>query len=357
MTRLSLKSLALLGIAGAALLTACSKTQTQSTFNPVGDVASQQLDLLWIVIGGAIFVLVTVQGALIYTLIRFRRKPEHGNAIPEQTHGNTPLEIAWTVAPAIVLAIVAVPTVTTLIDLAEEPPADALHITAVGHQWWWEFQYPEQDLTASNELHIPVGRPVSITLESADVIHSFWIPKIAGKVDMVPNHTNTLPTFTVPAGYEGTYLGQCAELCGTAHALMRFRVVAQSPADFEAWVAAQKAPPEESTEALAQAGSEVFTGAGACTLCHIVAGTNLELEETTPRVRKGPNLTHYASRTTLAAGILENTPHNLRRWLEDPEELKPDNLMSAEAPVYTAPAQALDNAEIDALVAYLQSLK
>ena len=357
MTRFSLKVVALLGVAGVALLTACSKTQTQSTFGPVGDVASKQLDLLWIVIGGAIFVLVTVQGALIYTLIRFRRKPEHGNAIPEQTHGNTRLEIAWTVAPAIVLAIIAVPTVMTLVDLAEEPPADALHILAVGHQWWWEFQYPGQDLTASNELHIPVGRPVSITLESADVIHSFWIPKIAGKVDMVPNHTNRLPTFTVPAGYEGTYLGQCAELCGTAHALMRFRVIAQSPADFEAWVAAQQAPPVESTAEQALAGMEVFRGAGACTLCHIVDGTNLELEETTPRVRKGPNLTHYASRATLAAGMLENTPHNLTRWLQDPNELKPDNLMSAEAPVYVTPTLALDDSQIAALVAYLQSLK
>lgn len=357
MNRFSLKVLGLLGVAGAALLAACSKTQTQSTFSPVGDVAQRQEDLLWVVIVGALIVLFAVQGALIYTIIRFRRKPEHGNAIPEQTHGNTRLEIAWTAAPIIVLAVIAVPTVMTLVDLAEEPPADALHIRAVGHQWWWEFQYPEQDLTASNELHIPVGRPVSITLESADVIHSFWIPKIAGKVDMVPNHTNTLPTFTVPAGYEGTYLGQCAELCGTAHALMRFRVIAQSPADFEGWVAAQQAPPVESTEALAQSGMEVFRGAGACTLCHIVDGTNLELEETTPRVRKGPNLTHYASRTTLAAGMLDNTPHNLALWLQDPDELKPDNLMSAEAPVYLTPALALDDGQIDALVAYLQSLK
>ena len=357
MTRLSLKVLALLGMAGVALLAACSKTQTQSTFSPVGDVAKDQEFLLWVVIIAAIFVLVTVQGALIYTLIRFRRKPEHGNAIPEQTHGNTRLEIAWTVAPVIVLAIVAVPTVDTLVDLAQEPPADALHITAVGHQWWWEFQYPEQDFTASNELHIPVGRPVSITLESADVIHSFWIPKIAGKVDMVPNNTNTLPTFIVSAGDEGTYLGQCAELCGTAHALMRFRVIVQTPADFEAWVAAQQAPPVEPTSELAQSGMEIFVGAGACTLCHIVGGTNLELEETTPRVRKGPNLTHYASRQTLAAGMLDNTAHNLTRWLEDPNELKPDNLMSAEAPVYITPALALDDSQIAALVAYLQSLK
>ena len=262
MTRLSLKMLTLLGVAGLALLAACSKTQTQSTFNPVGDVASKQEALLWVVIVAALFVLVTVQGALIYTVIRFRRRPGDGNAIPKQTHGNTPLEIGWTVAPAVVLAIIAVPTVMTLVDLAEEPPADALHIRAVGHQWWWEFQYPEEDLTASNELHIPVGRPVSITLESADVIHSFWIPKIAGKVDMVPNHTNRLPTFTVPAGSEGTYLGQCAELCGTAHALMRFRVIAQSPGDFQAWVAAQQAPAVESTAELAQAGQEIFGGGG-----------------------------------------------------------------------------------------------
>ena len=340
---------------GVLLLTACSKTQTQSTFNPVADVAAKQLDLLLWVPGAAIFVMVVVQGALLYTIIRFRRKPGQ-DALPVQTHGNTRLEIAWTIAPVILLAGLAVPTVSTLWELDKEPPADALHVRAIAHQWWWEFQYTDHGFVTANELRVPVGRPVSIQLESEDVLHSFWVPKIAGKVDMVPGYVNRLPTFTIDPNSEGTYLGQCAELCGTSHALMRFRVIAHSDADFLDWISGQQAPATASDQAAVVEGLAVFRGAGACTLCHIVDVTDLETESSTPRVRTGPNLAHFASRTTLAAGLLDNTAENLEDWLRNPDKLKPDNLMFKEAPVYAIPALALDEQQIGALVAFLRSL-
>ena len=185
-------------------LVSCTPDHPQSTFDAVGDVAALQLNLFMWILWAAVIVFVIVEGALIYTLIRYRRRP--GDGIPKQSHGNTKIEIAWTLAPAIVLAVVAVPTVTTLIDLSGAPPDNALHVRAIGHQWWFEFEYPEQGVTTANELHVPVGRPVSVTLESKDVIHSFWIPKVVGKVDMVPNHVNRLPTFVIPEDKPGEFI-------------------------------------------------------------------------------------------------------------------------------------------------------
>lgn len=340
---------------GLLLFAACSKTSTQSTFNPVADVAAKQLDLLLWVTGAAIVVMVLVQGALVYTIVRFRRKPGD-DTLPVQTHGNTRLEIAWTIAPVILLAGLAIPTVSTLWELDKEPPSDALHVRAIAHQWWWEFQYTDHGFVTANELRVPVGRPVSIQLESEDVLHSFWVPKIAGKVDMVPGYVNRLPTFIIDPDSEGTYLGQCAELCGTSHALMRFRVIAHSDADFSDWISGQQMPATVSGRDGVEEGLAVFRGAGACTLCHLVDVTDLETEGSTPRVRKAPNLAHFASRTTLAAGLLDNTSENLEDWLRNPDKLKPDNLMFKEAPVYTNPALALDEQQIAALVTFLRSL-
>ena len=169
-------------------LISCTPDHPQSTFDAVGDVAKRQLNLFMWIFWAAVIVFIIVEGALIYIVFRYRRRP--GDGLPKQTHGNTKIEIAWTLAPAIVLAVVAVPTVTTLIDLSGAPPDNALHVRAIGHQWWFEFEYPEQGVTTANELHVPVGRPVSVTLESKDVIHSFWIPKEVAKVDMLPNHLN-----------------------------------------------------------------------------------------------------------------------------------------------------------------------
>ena len=329
-------------------LVSCTPDHPQSTFDAVGDVAKRQLNLFMWIFWAAVIVFVVVEGALIYTVVRYRRRP--GDGIPKQTHGNTKIEIAWTLAPAIVLAIVAVPTVTTLIDLSGAPPDNALHVRAIGHQWWFEFEYPEQGVTTANELHVPVGRPVSVTLESKDVIHSFWIPKVVGKVDMVPNHVNRLPTFVIPEDKPGMYLGQCAELCGTAHALMKFRVIAETNEEFDNWVRLQNEPGRAPSTELQQKGYDLFVGKGSCLACHTVEGTIAQS-------KTGPSLTHFGSRTSLGAGLVENTPDNLALWLDNPDNLKPGTIMASNAIIYRDPSQGLTDSEIESLVAYLKGLK
>jgi len=314
-------------------------------FDSVGDVARKQQTLFMWILWAAVLVFIVVEGVLIYVVMKFRRRPQ--DRIPRQVHGNRNLEIAWTIAPIIV---VAVPTISTLIDLAAPAPEDALHIRVIGHQWWWEFVYPDQDLIIANEVHIPVGRPISMTLESADVIHSFWIPKIVGKVDMIPNRINKLPTFIVPEEAPGIYFGQCAELCGTAHALMKFRVTAQSDGDFQNWIENQKTPSEVPITDPERIGHDLFNGQGLCLTCHTVRGT-------TAQGKIGPDLTHFGSRSTLGAALLPNTSEHLTQWLEDPEDLKPGNIMARDAAIYIDPNLRLDSEEIESLVSYLKSLK
>ncbi len=345
--------LAIVGLAVLLVLLAvgCDASNNQSTFDADGPVARSQLTLFYWIFWTAVFVFIVVGGVLVYAAIRFRRKP--GDPDPEQTHGNTPLEIGWTIAPALVLAVVAVPTVTTVFYNANPPEPGSLTIDVVGHQWWWEFNYPHPDgsdamTVVSNELHIPTDEVININLESKDVLHSFWIPKIAGKVDLVPNHPNQM---WILAEEPGEYYGQCAEFCGVAHSNMRFRVFAHPREEFDEWLAAQAQDAAVPTDPLAVAGKNLFEGDARCWSCHTVAGS--------PRARgeQGPNLTHVASRSHLAAGIMENTQANLRRWIEDPEAVKPGNLMSRDAEVYNDPTRELSEADVSALVAYLRGLK
>ena len=345
--------LAIVGLAVLLVLLAvgCTPEHNQSTFDTAGPVARSQLTLFYWILWTAVFVFIVVEGILIYAAVKFRRKP--GDPDPEQTHGNTPLEIGWTVAPALILAVVAVPTVTTIFDNANSPDPDSLTIDVVGHQWWWEFNYPHPDgsdatTVVSNELHIPVDEVININLDSKDVLHSFWIPKIAGKVDLVPNHPNTM---WILAEKPGEYYGQCAEFCGVAHANMRFRVIAHPQEEFDTWLTAQAQDAAVPTDPLAIAGKNLFEGDARCWSCHTVAGS------TRARGEQGPNLTHVASRGHIAAGIMENTQANLRKWLEDPADVKPGNLMARDAEVYNDPARELTEADISALVAYLRGLK
>ena len=294
---------------------------------------------------------VTVGGVLLYSLIRFRRKP--GDADPPQIHGHKRLEIAWTIAPALVLAVVAVPTIITIFDNANSPEPGAMTVDVMARQWWWEFRYPHPDedaktVVTANELHIPVGEVVNITLDSKDVLHSFWIPKIAGKVDVVPNNMNTM---WIQADEAGEYLGRCAEFCGVSHANMRFRVIAEPRAEFDAWLTAQAGPGVIPVDPLAVEGKALFEGAAECGLCHTVSGSDRA------RGTKGPDLSHVASRRHIAAGLLENNKINLRKWLENPEDVKPGNIMYKDARVYTRPEKKLTEAQISALVAYLRGLK
>jgi len=338
-----------------ATLAACTPSHPQSTFYAAGDVAQKQLDLFIIIFWAAVVVFVLVQAALLFSVIRFRRKANDG--IPKQTHGNTTLEIAWTLAPAILLAVIAVPTITTLIDIEGDPPDNALHIEVVGHQWWFEFNYPEYGITAANELHLPVGRPVSLALHSDDVIHSFWIPKLAGKVDMIPNASNRLSFTPLEEGY---YYGQCAELCGVSHAQMRFRAIVDSESGFQEWVTMQQAPPTNPSIA----GMTTF-GVKGCGVCHTINGPDPEGVQNARMLGyvdggpmfPAPNLTHFGSRTTFAGGILDLNEENLWNWLEDPDKIKPGNHMASKAQVYTDPNSALTRDDIAVLVKFLLNLK
>ena len=331
------------------LLAGCTPSHSQSTFDTSGPVARSQLTLFYWIFWAAVFVFVTVVGFMLYTIIRYRRKP--GDPDPPQIHGHKKLEIGWTISPAIILVIVAVPTIFTLFDNANSPlpPEEGgMEVEVIAHQWWWEFNYPQHGVKTSNELHIPVDTVVNVKLVSKDVLHSFWIPKLAGKVDVVPNNENKM---WIQADDIGEYLGQCAEFCGVAHANMRFRVIAESEDDFNAWVTAQLAPGVTPLDPLAQDGQALFEGGARCFACHTVAGSKRS------RGTRGPNLTHLMSRGHIAAGLLENNQANLRTWLRDPDAVKPGNIMGRDALIYIEPENELTEPDILALVAYLQSLE
>ena len=295
--------------------------------------------LLVLVICAGIFLV--VGGLLAYTIIRFRRRPEDSGREPPQVYGSSQIELAWTVVPILIVFVLILVTARTIYDVqGAAPPADALNVTVIGHQWWWEIRYPQLGIVTANELHVPVSeptkrRPTFLTLESADVAHSFWAPQLAGKTDLIPNRTNRM---WIEPKQPGTYLGNCAEYCGTQHAHMLLRVIAHPPGEFEQWVAAQRQPPVEDPQV--QVGREVFFSTS-CVNCHTI-------NRTQARGTFGPDLTHLMSRDTLAAGAAPNTPETLRAWVRDPQTLKEGCLM---------PNMQLADTELDHLVTYLLSLK
>lgn len=320
----------------AALLTAGCTPGPQDALAPVGPVGAMESGLYNLIFGIAVVVFVIVEGLLIYAVLRYRQRP--GDGIPVQVHGNTKLEIAWTIIPVLILVGVAIPTLTTIASAAGTPPGrDVLNVKVIGHQWWWEFQYPDQNVVTADELHIPIGTKVALTVVSADVIHSFWVPKLGGKLQAIPNRVNTM---WFEADQAGTYHGQCYQLCGTSHANMRFIVVAESKADFAKWIADQQANAVTPSGGEAAKGAQVFA-TGPCVGCHTIRGTNA-------KAKIGPDLTHFGSRQTIAGAILENNPKNLAMWLHDPPAVKPGSLM---------PNYHLTNDQVNALVAYLESLK
>ena len=322
---------------GLALFTsACAANAPQDTNRPEGPIA-RQLDRLFdpvFLVAAVIFVL--VQGLVLYVSIRYRSRSDAD--APKQIHGHTALEITWTIIPALILAVIGVFTVATVFDINEiEKGPDVLTVDVVGHQWWWEYDYKDLDIVTANELHIPTGRRVELNLKSVDVIHSFWAPRLAGKVDVVPGRVNTM---ALEADRPGVYLGQCVEFCGIAHSRMRLRVVAQSPEDFEQWTLAQQRPAAAVGSSDAAEGAELFQSRG-CTGCHTVEGVS--------DAKIGPNLTHLHSRATFAGSLFDLTDQNLRKWLRDPQKEKPGNLMKLPVP--------LKEEEITKLIAYLRTLK
>ena len=329
------------------LFTACTESAPQSTLQPEGPVARQQDDLFRPVFWIATAVFVFVEGLILVIAVKFRHRKGR-DAIPTQVHGNKRLELMWTIIPTVILAGIAVPTIGTIFELSREPaPNERLDVTIIAHQWWWEVEYPGEHVITANEIHIPTGRPVYFTLESRNqgaeipVIHSFWVPKLGGKQDVVPGRINHV---ILEAEHPGTYLGQCAEFCGISHAYMRLRVIAHTPQDFDAWLANESSPAAEPSDALAQRGFELFQSfpGGSCMACHAING----LEGAAARI--GPDLTHLAARETFAGAIADLTPEELRKWLDDPRSIKPGAKM---------PDYGLSDEEIEALVAYLLSLE
>ena len=416
----------------AILVVACGRDYPNTTFSRSSDL-NTDIDKLWnmlLLLGSIVFVL--VEGWLIYTIYKYRRRGEDDR--PEQVHGNTTLEIAWTVIPAVVLAIIAVPTVRTIFKTqAKITSAEALQVEVVGHQWWWEFRYPQYNIVTANELYLPVGRTVNFSLKTGDVLHSFWIPRLGGKRDLISNHTNYL-WFTPDSSFAVN--GQCAEYCGTSHADMRFRVFTVAPAEFAAWTEHQKTPaaygavaapvtaasatpsPSTSTPAVATA-SATISAAGvvpaplaqpvaatvsstptwqgpptnlpaffvpatplppsisipaqiagdpkrgqqiysmqSCIGCHMIKGNPASMGIV------GPNLTHVATRATIAAGYYPNDAKHLFAWIKNARVMKPGVIMPTLGKDQYDPvmknrvtAGGLDDQQIADIVAYLQSLK
>ena len=403
--------------AGASVfLAACSKDVPNTTLTPHTDLGRDIDALFDILLWGGVIVFMLVAIGLLYVVFRYRHKP--GDPEPKQIHGSTVLEITWTLIPALVLAFIAVPTVRTIFATQQPPPADALQVEVIGHQWWWEFRYPESNVVTANELFLPTNRTVHFTLRTADVIHSFWIPQLGGKRDLITNRTNHI-VLTTDSTPTMAWNGFCAEYCGSSHANMRFRVFTVPPDAFEEWLTHQASGPVTvaggaAAQAVVQADTTpadttpadtsaapvpvapapglprafdlvaeyarlphirpstplpdmpftVTAGdaargselfrASPCIACHVVQGVSPGIV--------GPNLTHVGSRTTIGAGLYPNDFQHLTRWIKNAMALKAMNYpqgqgmppMGAGLPNAMA---AYDDQQIADLAAYLLSLK
>jgi len=318
--------------AGAVLVAGCSGDRLSSV-NPKGDEATKIANAWWLVFALAVGVYAIVGGFIIVASLRGRRT-EHGR--PSRIPPGAFLWLGGLIVPALILMVVAAVTVQTTAAVRKADP-DALRIEVQGKDWWWAVEYPESGVTTANEIRVPVGRPLEIRLTSDNVIHSFWAPNLAGKMDIIPGQPNTL-RFTVEE--PGVYRGQCAEYCGLQHANMAFYVIAQTPGMFERWLAHRSQPPLQPAGELEAKGAMVFQRM-ACAGCHTVEGTQAQ-------GTRGPNLTNLGERRTLGAGTVENTPENLARWIPDASSIKPGVLM---------PAIPISRADLDAVVAYLESLR
>ena len=293
------------------------------------------------VLGVTGLIFLVVFSLLIYALVKFRGRVADAEREPAQVYGSTQIELAWTVIPILIVAVLFAATAQMIHAIQDAPkPAGALEVTAIGHQFWWEFRYPGLGVVTANELHVPVSdpdhpTPTYLKLLSSDTDHSFWVPQLAGKTDLIPNHPNE--TWLDPHE-TGLFLGQCAQYCGTQHAKMLLRVYVDSPEDFKDWLHGQQQPANEDEKEAA--GRRVFERT-ACLNCHAINGTN-------GTGRFGPDLTHLMSRRTIASGAAENNAQNLRLWIQNPDAIKPGSLM---------PAMKLSDNELDALVRYMETLR
>lgn len=352
------------------LFAACGEN-SPSILDTHGPIASSEGTVFWVILGIATFVFLAVEGALVFSIIRYRERPDMGN--PQQIHGNTKLELLWTVIPTVFLVVILVFTIRGLLQVAPEAePADAnkVTVTAIGHQWWWEFYYPKYKITTADTLEIPVNTVVHVDLFSNNVIHSFWVPQLTGKTDVVPGHNNAK---WFVANKIGTYEGICAEFCGTQHANMKFNVKVVDPNTYMSWIHTQQqaalSPAKSNAKFSPADGLAVFQQN--CTSCHGIVGVdedkynNIQANCNTSHDNAsdcplGPNLTHFGSRDLIAGGVLTNNKDqcnpsdpdilqhcNLAKWLHDPQGIKPGNDMAI---------GQLSDTQIRNLVAYLESL-
>lgn len=338
------RSLICLGSAIAWFFMATSlpgQDSSPTTLAPASTSAHQIFDLSIFVVAitGGIFLV--VGGLLTIALFRFRGRKTDPAGEPAQIYGSTQIELAWTVIPLLIVVVLFLTTARIIFAIQDAPkPKTALDITVIGHQFWWEFRYPKYGVVTANELHIPVSsgsapEATFLKLTSADVNHSFWIPRLAGKTDLIANRENSM---WMDPQKPGLYLGQCAQFCGSQHALMLLRVYVDTPSQFTAWIRNQQQPAAQ--EAAAVAGRKVFE-TQACMNCHAISGT-------AATGRFGPDLTHLMSRETLASGAMDNTPTNLRQWIRSPDTFKHGALM---------PAMQLNDRQLDEVTAYLETLK
>ena len=316
-------------IPAAIMLAGCA---SPTILRPEGSAGRDILTLAIEIFSILAFVLLTVWILLTFVVVRFRKRPE---SEASQTKGNLRIEIIWTLIPAIIVIVLFVLTVRTTQQIVTPDPG--AQFTSVGHQWWWEFDFSKLGFKTANEVYVPQNHEVSIDLLSTDVIHSFWVPQMGGKVDMIPGHVNHIRFVPLTTGQ---YLGECAEFCGAQHGKMRFLFVVVTPAQYTAWVRNQQLPARQPEGAGAIAGEQVIQSVG-CGSCHTIRGTTL-------KGTFGPDLTHFGSRGGIAAYTLRNTPANLLRWIQDPQAVKPECKM----PQIPLPLQQQQQ-----LVAYLEELK
>lgn len=379
-----------------------------TTFGAHSEVgrAEDRLTYLLLILGGIVFVL--IEGALIFAVVKFRARPNA--AVPKQTHGNARLEVTWTLIPALILAVIAIPSIRTIFQTEATAAAGSLQVEVIGHQWWWEFRYPQYKIVTANELYIPVGQTVNFSLRTNDVIHSFWIPQLAGKRDVVHRDRPNWLWFTPDS--IGVWNGFCAEYCGASHSNMRFRVFTVSPEQFKDWVAHQQTGPAFPAAAAAAAAADTGKKAGsapatpattvaltsadtntatvpydkmpvwsqpatpvpaalpfdastiakadpargaqifktaACIGCHTIQGVSMGII--------GPNLTHVGSRNTIGAALYPNDMKHLTMWIKDARMMKPGSIMPPMGKGLPETMGTFDDQQIADLAAYLSSLK
>jgi cytochrome c oxidase subunit II len=339
--RIGLRSVAFLFCCVSRAAADPSPLRQTNIFAPESTPAKSILDLSILVLTTTGIIFVVVAALLVYSISKFQARSASANSEPAQVYGSTQIELAWTIIPILIVIVLFVATARGIHEIQDAPmPATAVRVTVIGHQFWWEYRYPQLGVVTADELHIPVSdtahpRPTFLQLLSADTDHSFWVPELAGKTDLIPNHPNRM---WMDPQHIGIFVGQCAQYCGTQHAKMLLRVSVDSPEDFAEWVREQQQPAVRDERVAA--GRRVFETT-ACINCHSINGTIAD-------GRFGPDLTHLMSRTTIAAGAALNTPENLRLWIQNPDAIKRGSLM---------PAMKLSQSDLDALVSYLETLR